>query len=241
MNTNPKHFKNIHKGKRGWIVCTGPSLNLVDCSLFKDEILIGLNRAYLKEDLKFDYMVAINQYVFEHYGKAIANYDCKAKFGTGLVGLGPNCYPLHWGGKKFTFTGDIEKPLWQGHTVTYSAMQIAYYMGFQEVYIIGLDHSFDYSKFEKNRSGERKNVVRSTGEDVNHFVKDYFAKGDRHAVATPRITEKAYKVAKDFYTSRGRILANASVKTRLNTEFLPRVNYLEVLGAEDSRSNNNIR
>ena len=241
MKTGIQKFKDIHKGRRGWIVCTGPSLNEIDCSLFKNEILIGLNRAYLKEDLKFKYMVAINQYVFEHYAKDIVEYGADANFGTGLVEYGDNCYPLYWGGKKFTFTGDIEKPLWQGHTVTYSAMQIAYYMGFQEVYVIGLDHYFDYRNFEKSRPGERGNVVRSTGKDVNHFTPDYFAEGDRHAVATPRLTEKAYKVAHDFYKANGRILANATTRTALSPRFLPRVDYWEVLGAKNSRSNNDIR
>lgn len=229
MSLEVTKFKDLHKGERGWIVCTGPSLNEIDCSLFKDETLIGLNRAYLKEDLKFTYMVAVNKYVFEHYAQDIVDYGAVANFGTGFVNLSPNSYPLHWGGKKFTFTGDIEKPLWQGHTVTYSAMQIAYYMGFQEVYVIGLDHYFDYSGFEKARKDEKKNVVRSVGKDVNHFTPEYFAKGDRHAVATPRLTEKAYKVAYDFYKSHGRILANASTKTALSENYLPRVDYREIL------------
>ena len=233
-------FKDIHKGQRGWIVCTGPGLNLIDCSKFDNEILIGLNRAYLKEDLRFNYMVAINKYVFEHYGKDIANYPCKAKFGTGLVGLGPDCYSLRWGGKKFTFTGDITKPLWQGHTVTYSAMQIAYYMGFSEVYVIGMDHYFDYSNFAGPKSDDSHNVRYSKGNDINHFTKDYFAKGHSHATAEPRITEKAFKVARGFYESQGRKLVNASVVTALDEKFLPRVDYLEVLDEKNSRSDNNI-
>jgi hypothetical protein len=41
-----------------------------------------------------------------------------------------------------TFTPDLTKPLSSGGTVTFVALQIAYYMGFSEVILIGVDHNF---------------------------------------------------------------------------------------------------
>jgi len=223
----PQLLKNLYTNRRGWIVATGKGLNLIDTSLFKNETLIGLNRAYLKDDIHFSYLVSMNHHVEKHYGKEIENYDCIAKFGSRLSC--DNCIHLKWGRPPYTFEGDITKSLWQGHTVTFAAMQVAYYLGFKEVYLIGLDHYFDYSTFEGPKDGDKKNVVYSKGEDSNHFIPNYFEKGHSHAKAEPRTTEKAYKVARVYYENQGRILANASVVTALEEIYLPRVDYKEIL------------
>jgi hypothetical protein len=40
------------------------------------------------------------------------------------------------------FSPDITRDIWPGATVTYVAMQIAFYLGFQQVVLIGVDHRF---------------------------------------------------------------------------------------------------
>jgi len=47
----------------------------------------------------------------------------------------------------WSFYEDISEPIHAGWTVTYVAMQIAYYMGFKRVFLIGVDHSFKQGKF----------------------------------------------------------------------------------------------
>ena len=40
------------------------------------------------------------------------------------------------------FYGDVRKGLWEGATVTFVALQLAFHMGFSEAVLIGVDHSF---------------------------------------------------------------------------------------------------
>ena len=42
-NPRVKRFKDIHKGERCFIIGTGPSLNLINFNLIKDEIIFGVN------------------------------------------------------------------------------------------------------------------------------------------------------------------------------------------------------
>jgi hypothetical protein len=40
------------------------------------------------------------------------------------------------------FSEDASNALGEGYTVTYNAIQIAVYMGFKEIYLLGVDHSY---------------------------------------------------------------------------------------------------
>ena len=162
-----KKFKDIHKGQRAFIVATGPSLNETDCTKLKGEILFGLNRAYKKKDIKLTYIVTVSPHVDRHYGQEILNYPYKAVFSSTLP-VGKKSFRLRWSPDVPRFTGDPTGKMWQGHTVTYPTIQLAYYMGITELYLIGLDHHFEYTRDKFNR--HKKALVSSKGEDVNHFI-----------------------------------------------------------------------
>ena len=40
-------FKDLHRGKRLFILCSGPSLNTLDFSKLERRIVMGLNRSFL--------------------------------------------------------------------------------------------------------------------------------------------------------------------------------------------------
>ena len=68
------------------------------------------------------------------------------------------------------FSKDLTQSVYTGGTVTYVCMQLAYYMGFAEVVIIGMDHNF------VDKGTPNKTEVRS-GDDDNHFHPNYFPQG----------------------------------------------------------------
>lgn len=216
-----KRFKNIHKNKRAFIVCNGPSLNDMDVNHIKGEIVFGLNRGYLKKDLPITYLVVVNHLVEKQFGSEILKTPCKAIFSNSL----PRTYIMKWT-DGLIFQTDIEKPIWQGHTVTYVAMQIAYYMGCNPLYIIGLDHFYNY---ENTKKLDEKRGIVSQGYDPNHFHPDYFGKGVRWDPAKLDKSEESYKRARDTYEKAGRKIYNASTKTALSEDILPRVNFNEVV------------
>ena len=80
------------------------------------------------------------------------------------------------------FSLDPRRGIWEGATVTYVAMQLAYFMGFEEVVLVGVDHSFA-------TKGPAHEVVTSTGADPNHFdptgrAASHFGRMHAHAAFT---------------------------------------------------------
>ena len=67
-------------------------------------------------------------------------------------------------------------------------------MGFSEVYLIGVDHSFD-------TKGKANQTVVSTGDDPNHFSPEYFGKGFRWQLPDLDV-RNAYRLANPTYTKR---------------------------------------
>jgi len=63
-------LKDIHKGRRAFIIGNGPSLRQTDLSKLKNEFTFGLNRIYLLfPELGFHttYLVSINDLVIEQF------------------------------------------------------------------------------------------------------------------------------------------------------------------------------
>lgn len=101
------------------------------------------------------------------------------------------------------FSFDIEDGVQEGYTVTYAALQIAFYLGFSQVVIIGMDHRFSY----EGKPNEEKLHI---GDDVNHFTTGYF-KG--HKWDNPDLvnSERYYKIAKSIFKQHGREIIDATV------------------------------
>ena len=144
-----REFENKHKGQRCVIIGNGPSLNKMDLSFLKNEICFGMNKIYLgfeKWNFLPKYYVAVNSLVLEQNAKQIQEIPC-TKFisNRGIPYIEPKenivfvrTHP--YSGRDFSI--DPAEGLQEGNTVTYVAMQLAYYMGFETVILIGVDHNF---------------------------------------------------------------------------------------------------
>jgi len=212
-------FKDIHKGERVFIACNGPSLNDIPMEKLQGEIVIGLNRGYLKEGLPIKYLVVMVNRIALQWGDEILKVPCDVLF-TKLLD-GPNVCKPNFGSS--SFQTDLSKPLKSGHTVTVPALQIAYGMGFSKVYMIGLDHSFSYKNTVKDKTHRR--AVISTGSDPNHFDPNYFGKGANWLPYSPKMVEANYKLARNAYREAGRELWNASTRTKLPEDIFPRIDF----------------
>jgi hypothetical protein len=208
-------FKNLHKGKRCFILANGPSLKKIDFSLLKDEYTIGLNRIYLlKEENGFSptYLSCIDieaqllQFLDDYDNLMMPcfyNWALRAKFSkkTNQYFVKDRLVP--------NFSTDIAKQGYgTGRSVTYLAMQLAYYMGFTEVYLIGKDHS--YNTTEKTGTS-----ISSTGKEDNHFIKGYYKPGMTWFAPDLETEEYAYRLARIAYEKDGRIFKDATVDGKL--------------------------
>ncbi|HWR66605.1 MAG TPA: hypothetical protein VN364_10835, partial [Bellilinea sp.] len=104
-----------------------------------------------------------------------------------------------------SFISNPHKSLSGGGTVTYVALQLAYYMGFRQVILVGLDHSFG------DKGIPNKTEVRSQVEDANHFAPNYFPKGVKWQLPDLLRSELAYTLARKAFEQDGRRILDATV------------------------------
>lgn len=206
-------MKGKHEGERCFIIGNGPSIKSTDLSLLKDEVTFGLNRIYLLFDqmgFATTYFVAVNNLVIEQSAQDIISLPCP-KFiswhARDLIGFTADMMFLHSRGGPAFYT-DITKGIWEGATVTYVAMQIAHYLGFQKVILIGVDHSFA-------TQGKPHTTVVSQGDDPDHFDSQYFGKGFRWQLPDLETSELAYRIAKYQFECSNREIVDATVDGKL--------------------------
>jgi len=204
-----KDFQDKHKGERCIIACNGPSLNDVPMDKLRGEIIFGLNRGYLKKDMRIKYHVVMVNEVTTQWGEELLAVDCDTLFTNRLEG--EHVCRTDFGGN--TFATDLSKPLHRGHTVTYPTIQIAFGMGFQEVLMIGLDHSFNYKNTERDESHHRR--VINKGKDLNHFDPNYFGDGSLWLPYSPKMVEANYMKARKAFDHFGRSIVNISSHSKL--------------------------
>lgn len=204
-----RRFENIHPGERCVIIGNGPSLRNTNMHLLRGEFTFGLNRIYLMfGELGFEttYHVAVNRYVVEQcaddFRRIKAPLFTTMRNRPVLEGA-PNTGFLNnivgpW------FSRDASRGVWEGATVTYVAMQLAYYMGFSEVVLIGVDHRFAVN-------GNPNQLVESTGPDRSHFDPRYFAKGFKWQLPDLDSSEIAYRLARASFEKDGRRIVDSTV------------------------------
>jgi len=217
-------MKDRHAGERCFIIGNGPSLNRMDLQPLKHETAFSLNRGYLYYDRigrPCDYLVAVNTLVLQQFAEEISALD-----NTKFLAWGcrrwyqPDDRILYLAGPTRAepprFSTDISRDLWAGATVTYVAMQLAYYMGFKQAILIGVDHSF-------TTKGKPHKLVTSEGDDPNHFAPGYFGKGVKWQLPDLETSELAYNLARDAYAADGREILDATVDGKLTV--FPKVSY----------------
>lgn len=220
-------MKNRHRGQRCFIIGNGPSLNKMDLSPLQNEITFGLNRIYLffpKMGFSTTYYVAVNKLVIEQCATEIERLTMP-KFiswhARGSIQFTSNtifiCDPYN---SRLGFSKKPAMRIWEGSTVTYVAMQIAFYMGFSQVILIGVDHDFA-------TKGEAHKAIVSDGPDPNHFSPDYFGKGFCWQLPDLEASEQAYRLAKQIFELEGREILDATVEGKLNV--FPKVDYKTLL------------
>ena len=194
----------------GIIIANGPGLKDVDLDQLKQPgvVTIGLNRIY--KDYTPDYLVCVNPLVLEQWGDEILAADCIKVLPQWFVREGlsdeikdPRVIPIDTSLREAVYQHDLTKPLWEGHTVTYVALQLARWMGLPVVKLVGLDHYFG------ELSGSPNQEVIQTQEDEAHYRSDYFPKGSRWHLPDLKASELAYILA-----DKSMHIENCSTQTR---------------------------
>jgi hypothetical protein len=231
-----RQLRNVHKGRRAFVVGNGPSLNKMNLDLLAGEVTFCVNSFYLMYDRicwKPTYYVVEDCFVAEDNAETLNRLQGSTKlFGRHLryclegreaiyfneiVGCYPN-YP------QFSDRADLE--VFEGGTVTYINIQLAAWMGCNPIYLIGTDMSYKVPDYMENRE------ITSREADVNHFHPDYFGPGKRwHDPQVDRMI-RSIDHAGEHLKARGVSLCNATAGGKL--EVLPRVEFQSLFASEMS-------
>lgn len=209
-------LKDHASGQACIVVGNGPSLREVERKFLHSLPAFGANRVYLLDNFIPIYYVAINPLVIEQSLAEIASLQCDYKFVrdectdiliSQNVMIG-SYYPLRTTTMP-TFSRDPFEFVYEGYTVTYVCLQLAYYMGFSTVLLVGVDHSYEMD------GAPNEETVRR-GDDPNHFSPDYF--GDGVTWNNPDLvgSERAYKMARTVFEADGRRIVNLTPDSKLD-------------------------
>ena len=215
-------YKDKYAGKRCFIIGNGPSLKKTDMSKLRDEYTFGMNRIFLMfPDLGFktSFLVSVNDLVIEQSVEDFKNVETPMFVSWRARQWLPPQESLHYlyttyTGKKFA--QDARARLWEGATVTYTCLQLAYFMGFSTAILIGVDHSF-------TTKGEPNKTIVSQGDDPNHFHPRYFGKGFKWQLPDLDTSEVGYLMAREAYKKAGRQVLDATIGGKLT--IFPKTDY----------------
>lgn len=223
-------FKDIHKGKRCFIIGNGPSMRIEDLNTLREhnEICFGFNKIYrIFNQTKWrpNYFCMTDlRVMLESRNELIKNdYGIDAEncfWMDGLYGFLPYGNYIHMITEPFApnlprRSPDITKGVYNGCTVVYEfGINIAIYMGFTEIYLVGVDCSW----------------TGKLTDECNHFIKDNFYESEKSKWEgiNPPTTDVmlAYEEAEMYSRKSGFRIYNATRGGKL--EVFERVNFDEL-------------
>ena len=203
-------WKDRHPNAKAVILCNGPSLLKVDFELLQRQgvFCFGLNKINLlfdKTTFRPHCVVAVNPLVLEQNAPFYNQSDLPLfldSHAAPIVKGRPNVAFLH-SNVLPVFSRDCSISLFQGYTVTFVAMQLAFHMGFRQVALVGADHTF------ATKGAANKTVV-SGAKDESHFDPNYFSGGMQWQLPDLFQSEVAYTMARDMYAAYGGRVVNAT-------------------------------
>lgn len=232
-------FKNKHIGDKCFVIGSGSSIRNMDLTQLKDEITFGFNSFYLISDaLGFmptyyliedslpaeDNCTVINELkdTTKIFPKDLS-YCLKPDQNTIYVHM--DRYYSDFSRSDFPrFSEDALRCVYWGGTVAFMALQMAYYMGIREVYLLGIDLDYKLS-VDESTVGDGE-VITTYGEDDNHFHPMYFGNGKRWHYPNVERMQKSFEHVWKHFNVNGRKVFNAGIGGNLKT--IPRVNYNDI-------------
>ena len=243
-----RNLKDRFKGvDRCFIIGNGPSINKTDLNLLKNEVSFATNGIFLKfpdTDFRPTIYVVEDHLVGEDRYEEINNLEIEYKLAPFYLAycLEEDENVIYYNHRSrvsyphgFDFSTNAEEITYTGCTVTFSCMQLAYYMGFKEIYLVGVDMSYQIPEKVKKMNEYDTEILDMDFDDPNHFASDYFGRGYRWHDPNVDKMEEAYKEARKVTEQNNVKIFNATIGGEC--EVFDRVNYQSLFS--DSNLNQN--
>lgn len=210
-----KKFKDLYKGQKCFIIGNGPSLTIKDLEKIQEKGFktFASNRIYLiyekttwrpdfyfmsdgiliKSDGQSDKLgVPMNNRFFPRQNmKDVSGGTFYNTFGFDYKHVGK-------------FSKNAYEGVYQAGTITSEMIQIAYYMGFSEIYLIGVD--FSYKMKDKSEKGD----TYTYNNENNYFIQGYLKKGEVAQIPDRQANILGFEAAKKAVEEEGKIIKNAT-------------------------------
>lgn len=237
--TRLSNLRNKYADQPAVVICNGPSLNDIPTDFIASKVSIGCNGVYKNFDqwgFHTDFLMFedIDQFevrapelgavkgpikmaaIYNAYAIADSRdflyFNAPRRSGNWSYYFYSNVFPQ--------FSKDFASVVHLGSTITFIMLQLAYHLGCNPVYVIGLDH--DYGGL----SADEHIVLEITNQNYHliqkcHNLPDYYRIGDKFPMPRFDLMELAYAEALREFQLAGRQLLNASTRTKLTV--LPRI------------------
>lgn len=238
-NNYAEVFEKLHNskcGKRCFIIGNGPSLKAKDLDRLVGEDCFAANHIYMiypKTSWRPTYYAIADRYM------EITSAEIDA-LGAKIVFLGDyfcrfndarakNTVILHqhvpFIEDNIQVSDDISKKIVTAYTVSFHSMQIAAYMGYSEVYLLGFDHNYS---FEFSKSGK---VIKTDTKESHFFKNTDITVDPRKIVGNMYGMTRAYEAFRDYAKEHGITVKNATCGGKL--EVFERVDFDSLFGEEE--------
>lgn len=222
-------YKDKHLGQRCFIIGNGPSLKAKDLEKIKGEFSFACNKIFKifnETSWRPTYFFVEDSLTYRNGYKKIKKIK-SPKFISDIA-LERENLPLVKGGIKFfdylyywdvypkypPLSLDLTQRVWSAYNVGYQMLNAAIYMGFKEIYLLGMDFSYDFSKakpiMRKTESGELYRAYLMPKNEGNHFVKDYWESGEINHDTDTKYALKAFTLLEKESKNLGIKIYNAT-------------------------------
>lgn len=220
---------------RCFVIGNGPSLNSMDLEKLSGEVTFAVNGFFLKAaSLSWHptYYVVEDHLVAEDRQEEIAAFSGPTKlFPANLAYCLPQAEDTIFFDHRprlsfpdgFDFSLQADQVTYTGCTVTFTCLQLAAYLGFSNIYLIGVDANYSIPSDARRSNTDGVAVLDMNSDDENHFDGNYFGKGYRWHDPQVEKMLLAYEEARKVTSEAGIQVLNAGVGGEL--EVFPRVDF----------------
>lgn len=245
LTSRLESLRGIYRGCRCFIMGNGPSLNFMNLDLFKNEFVWGTNRCYLVFDRitwRPGFYVAVDKRVVpdnaQEINKLVGDLPATRFFFPvsfryrKTIKSKRNLYWFHekvycqGGSPPDNFSLDPPTVVSGVHSVTITALQLAVFLGFNPIYLMGCDTAYTIPSDVMVEKNDHNLLVSVRNNDFNHFCPDYFGEGKKWHMPHVERMVKQYEESFEVCSARNINIINATVGG--NLEVFPRVNYLDL-------------
>ncbi len=212
-NVRIARLRDRHRGRRCFVLGNGPSLLPEDLDLLSDEFTFASNKIYKmfpRTRWRPSFYLVVDEVILRQNLEDIDRVEAGLRFGLA-------CYrdlmraDIYFNnnlgvGTAERFSRNVMHTLRSSGTVSFHLLQLAFHMGFAEVYLLG--HDYNFVGAISRVDGTERTIEAARGR--LHFADDYVREGERPAGQDPRAMYRGMEEARQVFESDGRRILNAS-------------------------------